>query len=98
MMIEKGARDEIRCVHGETGRVEFVKRYICESKNWQKSTGFVPQEIEPIVIKSETHVVEINEPNISDDSLDELVELNENGAVENAPGTKAKRKYNTKNR
>jgi len=37
--------EEVRCINKATGKVKYFRRWFANDKNWQKSTGFVPQEL-----------------------------------------------------
>lgn len=52
-MKNKGTQnEEIRCINKKTGKVKYFRRWYAESKNWQKNTGFMPEELPKIKLVS----------------------------------------------
>lgn len=37
--------EDVRCINKATGKVKFFRKWFAHDKNWQKSTGFVPEEL-----------------------------------------------------
>lgn len=45
---KKSQLDEVRCIN-KSGKVRFFRRYFAMDKNWQRATGFTPQELPPVM-------------------------------------------------
>lgn len=37
--------EDVRCINKATGKVKNFRKWFAHDKNWQKSTGFVPEEL-----------------------------------------------------
>ena len=53
-------QEEVRCINKKTGKVKFFRRWFAFDKNWQRNTGFSPEEL-PKVASIESQPV-INPP------------------------------------
>jgi len=74
----------IRCVNLDTNKVKYFPSNICYNDWWQKNTRFIPQEIEPTTINS----------NSTSESVSEFTENNvEDLDIETDSTEKPKRKY-----
>lgn len=61
-MKNKGTQnEEIRCINKKTGKVKYFRRWFAHDKNWQKSTGFVPEELPKVNAIAAKHTY-INPP------------------------------------
>lgn len=57
-MKNKGTQnEEIRCINKKTGKVKYFRRWFAHDKNWQKSTGFVPEELPKVSVTLNQKVV-----------------------------------------
>lgn len=53
--------DEVRCIN-KAGKVKSFRRYFAMNKNWQRATGFTPQELPPVMSLKKVEPIQEEKP------------------------------------
>lgn len=94
---KKSQLDEVRCIN-KSGKVRFFRRYFAMDKNWQRATGFTPEELPSVMSlnKSEPIEAEKTPDSVPEFSIDFTIgeeddtDLSESQAPKPQPQTTAK--------